>query len=535
MSFRILPRGRRRERTRGQSLVEFALVLPIMLILLAAAIDLGRLFYAYVAVENAAKEGAFYGSRNPLCDDSGNPNCANPNNVVWHVQNEATNIGSQFSTNVSCWTPAGALVQPMNDCLDGYTYRVTVSYPFRLLTPILGSIVNQNLNLASESQATVISDAFDPTGLEVLVWVNNSNAINGPAIATACTQADVTSSPNFYYAPCQDSLNVPNYLQFAEAQSVSYKVRVRNTGNIGITGITYGWQENGASISSPGTCNTLPTAMAAAAAPAFCTFTKPALASNPVDDIADHLIAVTAQGSAGALSTGQTNGSALIKVLAVPKLTVNLRASPYRLGDDGDGLLGNPQFANGNLTLRRNTSASLPDEINDPTGWFYLTIANSGGTARNFALTVTQQGTPITLPCSVPTQLAGTGQSGNTFTCLFPRTFDQTQAYPFVATATADNSIILAGSQTAVTVTTNTCTGSQVVIPNLVDTLDPTPNGNNKTVGQAKSTWTAAGFNVSNLTTQPGSAGNSLDTITQNQVAYTCANNANQSITIRAQ
>ena len=39
-------------------MVEFALVLPIMLVLMAAAIDLGRVFYAYVAVENAAKEGA---------------------------------------------------------------------------------------------------------------------------------------------------------------------------------------------------------------------------------------------------------------------------------------------------------------------------------------------------------------------------------------------------------------------------------------------------------------------------------------------
>ena len=36
------------------------------------------------------------------------------------------------------------------------------------------------------------------------------------------------------------------YLQFAEAQTVSYKVRVRNTGNIGLTGITYSWRENDA-------------------------------------------------------------------------------------------------------------------------------------------------------------------------------------------------------------------------------------------------------------------------------------------------
>ena len=69
---------KRDQATRGQSVVEFALVLPILLLVLAAAIDLGRFSYAYVAVQNAAKEGAFYGARSPLCDDNANPACADP-------------------------------------------------------------------------------------------------------------------------------------------------------------------------------------------------------------------------------------------------------------------------------------------------------------------------------------------------------------------------------------------------------------------------------------------------------------------------
>ena len=50
-------------------LVEFALVVPILLLVFAAAADLGRAFYAYVAIENGVKEGAFYGARAPLCTD----------------------------------------------------------------------------------------------------------------------------------------------------------------------------------------------------------------------------------------------------------------------------------------------------------------------------------------------------------------------------------------------------------------------------------------------------------------------------------
>ena len=85
---RPVTRTSRRNRRLGQSLVEFALVAPLLLLVFAAAADLGRAFYGYVAVENAAKEGAFYGSRVPLCDDDSAPQCANPNNVKWRVQKE---------------------------------------------------------------------------------------------------------------------------------------------------------------------------------------------------------------------------------------------------------------------------------------------------------------------------------------------------------------------------------------------------------------------------------------------------------------
>lgn len=515
-------------------MVELAIILPIMLILLAGAIDLGRLFYAYIAVENAAKEGAFFGARSPLCDDGANVNCDDPNNVVWHVENEATNIGGQFTTTVACRTPAGALVQPINDCLDGYTYQVTVSYPFRLITPILGNIVSQNITLQAESQATVISDAFDPSGLELLVWVNTTGADNGTAVSSACTQADSATSPNFYYAPCQDSSNVDQYLQFQENTTVSYKVRVRNTGNLGLTGITYGWSVNGGAIAAPGTCGTLPTSIAKAAAPSYCTFTRTAAVTNATNPVDDYVVTGTAQGNAGTLSTGQTNGSGLIRVIPAPRLVVNLRAAPYRLGGSGDGLLGNPSFSNGNLTLQRNTASALA-EIRNPTGWFYLTVVNQGGAAANFNVSVTQQGSGISLPCSVPATLAASGQSGSTFGCLFPRAFSATQAYAFAATASATNAIIVGGTQPAVTVTTATaCTASKPVIPNLVNVLDPTADGSSKTVGQARTLWTDAGLNGA-VSTSPAGAANGQTVLSQSEIAYTCANNANAAVTVGAQ
>jgi hypothetical protein len=50
---------------KGQSLVEFAFSLVILLILISGIVDLGRAFFTYMALHDAAQEGAIYGSLNP--------------------------------------------------------------------------------------------------------------------------------------------------------------------------------------------------------------------------------------------------------------------------------------------------------------------------------------------------------------------------------------------------------------------------------------------------------------------------------------
>ena len=44
----------------GQSLVELALSMTLLLILLAGVVDLGRAFFTYIALRDAAQEGASY-------------------------------------------------------------------------------------------------------------------------------------------------------------------------------------------------------------------------------------------------------------------------------------------------------------------------------------------------------------------------------------------------------------------------------------------------------------------------------------------
>src|ERR1051326_8769318 len=62
------PRGksrskRRRGGTRGQGLLELAMMLPLLLLILIGIIDLGRVFFAYTAISNAAYEAARQAAR----------------------------------------------------------------------------------------------------------------------------------------------------------------------------------------------------------------------------------------------------------------------------------------------------------------------------------------------------------------------------------------------------------------------------------------------------------------------------------------
>lgn len=56
------PKWRRRHRERGQSVVEFAIVFPLLMLMVAAIADFGRIYVSMVAVESAAREAADFGS-----------------------------------------------------------------------------------------------------------------------------------------------------------------------------------------------------------------------------------------------------------------------------------------------------------------------------------------------------------------------------------------------------------------------------------------------------------------------------------------
>ncbi|MFQ5858046.1 MAG: TadE/TadG family type IV pilus assembly protein [Anaerolineae bacterium] len=103
----------------GQSLAELALLLPLLLLVMAGALDLGRAFHAHTTVVNAAREGARYGIFQPA-DSSG---------IRDQVEQEAE--GSSIDLSQS------TVVIEMDEISPGSPIKVTVIYQFQPITGLI--------------------------------------------------------------------------------------------------------------------------------------------------------------------------------------------------------------------------------------------------------------------------------------------------------------------------------------------------------------------------------------------------------------
>jgi len=79
----------------GQSLVEFALMLPIVVFLMIGIVDLGRIYTTMLSVESAAREGADYGAFGSYKWDAGTFNVP-PNGVVAQMERRACTAASDL-------------------------------------------------------------------------------------------------------------------------------------------------------------------------------------------------------------------------------------------------------------------------------------------------------------------------------------------------------------------------------------------------------------------------------------------------------
>ena len=131
-----------RRRSFGQSLVEFALVLPVLLLILMMGIDFGRVFLGWVNLNNTARIAANFAAtnakqlaagnsaalasyRNLVGQDAKATNCALPNPIPNPTYPDGTDLGDRANVQITC--------------------------QFRLLTPIISNILGTNLAVTASA------------------------------------------------------------------------------------------------------------------------------------------------------------------------------------------------------------------------------------------------------------------------------------------------------------------------------------------------------------------------------------------------
>ena len=188
------PSRDRRRSSRGQSLVELALIAPVFLILLLTAIDLGRLMYSQITITNAAKEGALVASQGGTWQSGAG--CSDANTVMCGALTEAEGgfiVVDQTAVNLS---PAVCDKDAPYPAGGPPTVTVEVTAPFRLVTPIVASIVGNNivLHASAYAECLAVPAVTFPTAPDP-VAAFTANPMSGPEPLTVTFNANGSSSP----------------------------------------------------------------------------------------------------------------------------------------------------------------------------------------------------------------------------------------------------------------------------------------------------------------------------------------------------
>jgi hypothetical protein len=132
-------------RDRGQGLAEFALILPVLLVLILGIFDIGRLVIAYTAITNAAREGARLAVVNqdvPSIEDRVRNQTIIADPTIT-VEFRETGPNPDAADNAEC------------DPLEaGCIALVHVETTLDVITPVIGNLVGP-LDLTAEAQMPV--------------------------------------------------------------------------------------------------------------------------------------------------------------------------------------------------------------------------------------------------------------------------------------------------------------------------------------------------------------------------------------------
>jgi Flp pilus assembly protein TadG len=146
----------------GQGLVEFAVVIPVILLLFLGIFDFGRAIYAFNTVANAAREGARVAAVDQVLTS---PDCVesmpveDPANPHWSIEECAVTAAQALglptsAVSVSYAPPTGTTISCAPTLHVGCIATVTVQYDWSAITPVIGGLIGP-ITISSSSQMPI--------------------------------------------------------------------------------------------------------------------------------------------------------------------------------------------------------------------------------------------------------------------------------------------------------------------------------------------------------------------------------------------
>lgn len=121
---------------KGQSLVEFAIILPILLLLIMGIFEFGMMLNSYLAIQNGAREGARAG-------------------IVGSSNGDIQNLIASASPSLNSGYLTVDITPSDGSRKSGDTLTVKVNYDYHLTVPIISSLFSNNVTLTAQTSMRI--------------------------------------------------------------------------------------------------------------------------------------------------------------------------------------------------------------------------------------------------------------------------------------------------------------------------------------------------------------------------------------------
>ena len=147
---------------RGQSLVEFALVIPLIVLFIAGFVEIGRAVFAFNTIANASRQAARVATVNQLTDvtecDETRP-IEDPYEPHWSMRGCA--IAAAATLGITTANISVAYAPPPDSELDcdptlhvGCIASITVTYNYTISTPFVNLLI-RNITMSQSSSMPI--------------------------------------------------------------------------------------------------------------------------------------------------------------------------------------------------------------------------------------------------------------------------------------------------------------------------------------------------------------------------------------------